>query len=1003
MKNNFKNDVLFFVLSILIFHVFNLDFSNGRSMLVKASTFNWQEAEFGTNYRDIENIADVSSSPDGMNLIAVRSPGQVYLSQDGGVSWIEKKPVGESGSSWSSSVISQDGSRILVGAYASRLYLSTDSGDNWAETGPSVGTDKNWSLAAMSSDGSIMIVGEGWGGGRLYLSVDGGDNWAETGPAVGFNREWRAVDMSSDGSKILVANSNYLYFSDDGGDSWTEDEIFENWQKVDISPDGTQMIANSLESVYVHDGIGWNEMLIPDAVEPLWRGVATNGDGTLLLAGAIGQRLFKSTDGGTIWSQFGPEPNPENYWDIFSSSNGSRIIAGTQNGPGKLFISADSGVNWGIGKIIVDDNRGWLTSASDDDGSNLIAAEGADYGRLFTSSDFGETWTERRPVGDFGRYWQAVASSSNGKYLVASILDGLIYISQDYGSTWNPVTASPPENPKSWLSLSMSGDGAKIIAGMYSGKLYVSSDFGVTWNETEPAGNQDENWKATAISSDGFSLFAGVNSGRLYKSSDFGENWDEMRPLGNNDGYWNSIASSSDGSKLITVSNDGEGQSFIFVSSDSGDTWTETQPTADGYHDWWIADINNDGSRLVTSSDTDGRLYVSSDFGENWTEEKPAGDTDQFWDAISLSGDGSQLLAGAFNGRLYLGQAGESNEPINIGPTAEKFQLDVESGFISIEGANPLSTSKVTFETEYTIITGDARIVLQTGTEMTKTGGGNFNFSEMTMENITDTLKNSSVGNIAGAVNIGIPNLRLSFSSPITVTIPVASSLNGQTLNIWYQNAGDSTWTQGPTCAVSDAKCVFQTDHATSYSAGDQPSDGNVDVPEKAKIDSWKAYLIQDNSKCSTKLKLEIKGKHFDKHIKVKIGNKNASSIKRSSSKKLTATFCFEALTNIKTDLKRKITVKNPDTNSTKAKTKIDLSLVSARFGENDFNPATFEGVKNIQQALVKLKFLQTENVTGFFGPMTIEALKAFQNSNGISPTGFVGQLTREKLAEKCH
>ena len=808
--------------------------------------------------------------------------------------------------------------------------------------------------------------------------------------------------MNLDGSKILIANSSGLYLSIDGGDSWTDAEILEDWQAVDVSPDGTKMIANSSESIYTKTEIGWNLVSMPEVVDPFWTGTATNGDGSLLLAGNSAQKLFKSTDGGTSWSQFGPEPNEGNLWRIFVSSNGSRIIAGTNNGVGSLYVSVDNGVNWGTAKIPGDGNRAWSVSASDEDGSNLIVGENNGHGRLFTSSDFGTTWTERRPTGDFGRYWESVASSSSGEYLVASVRQGLIYISNNYGSTWNPINVSPVDIPGIWSTLSMSGDGSKIIAGTYSGRLYLSADFGASWSETQPAGNVEQQWMSGDISSDGSLLLAGVDSGRLYKSSDFGENWDELRPLGDNNGYWNSISINSNGQKIIAISNDSDSQSYIFLSSDSGDTWVETQPAGSGYQNWWVNDISDDGSKIVVARSADDRLYVSADFGENWIEERPAGDTNQSWDVVSFSGDGSQLLAGVYYGRLYLGRTGALNEPINIGPTAEKFQLDIESGFISIDGENPLSTSKVTFETEYTIIAGDARIVLPTGTEMTKTGGGNFNFSEMTMENITDTLKNSSVGDIAGAVNIGIPNLRLSFSSPITVTIPVASLLNGQTLNIWYQNAGDSTWTQGPTCAVSDAKCVFQTDHATSYSAGDQPSDGNVDVPEKAKIDSWKAYLIQDNSKCSTKLKLEIKGKHFDKHIKVKIGNKSASSIKRASSKKLTATFCFETLTNIKTDLKRKVTVKNPDTNSTKAKTKIDLSLVSARFGENDFNPATFEGVKNIQQALVKLKFLQTENVTGFFGPMTIEAVKAFQNSNEISPTGFVGQLTREKLAEKC-
>jgi hypothetical protein len=36
---------------------------------------------------------------------------------------------------------------------------------------------------------------------------------------------------------------------------------------------------------------------------------------------------------------------------------------------------------------------------------------------------------------------------------------------------------------------------------------------------------------------------------------------------------------------------------------------------------------------------------------------------------------------------------------------------------------------------------------------------------------------------------------------------------------------------------------------------------------------------------------------------------------------------------------------------------------------------------------------------TGFFGPMTLEAVKNFQKANSVPPTGFVGPITRAKIA----
>jgi hypothetical protein len=163
------------------------------------------------------------------------------------------------------------------------------------------------------------------------------------------------------------------------------------------------------------------------------------------------------------------------------------------------------------------------------------------------------------------------------------------------------------------------------------------------------------------------------------------------------------------------------------------------------------------------------------------------------------------------------------NEPINVGPTLDKFQDDIDYGFIEVTGSDPLDTSKITFTTDYTIIAGSAEVVIPGDTEMTRTGGGSMDFTTMTLGDITESIRNAYVGTIAGAVSVGIPNLKLSFSQNISVTIPVGSSYNGQTLDVYYQNEGEEDWNSGLTCTVASGLCTFQTNHATKYSAGDRP------------------------------------------------------------------------------------------------------------------------------------------------------------------------------------
>lgn len=107
----------------------------------------------------------------------------------------------------------------------------------------------------------------------------------------------------------------------------------------------------------------------------------------------------------------------------------------------------------------------------------------------------------------------------------------------------------------------------------------------------------------------------------------------------------------------------------------------------------------------------------------------------------------------------------------------------------------------------------------------------------------------------------------------------------------------------------------------------------NSSSPEqtkKAKITFWKAYKYIDSNKpnCPQRLKLIINGKHFDKDANVWIGNREAASVNVQSSKKIVAKFCLTKLLNEKNNHKRKIYVKNPDTDTTEADKRIDLNNI---------------------------------------------------------------------------
>lgn len=113
---------------------------------------------------------------------------------------------------------------------------------------------------------------------------------------------------------------------------------------------------------------------------------------------------------------------------------------------------------------------------------------------------------------------------------------------------------------------------------------------------------------------------------------------------------------------------------------------------------------------------------------------------------------------------------------------------------------------------------------------------------------------------------------------------------------------------------------------------GDESQDEEDDevAVEKAKITSWKAVQYEKpGASCAKRIKLIIKGRHFDRDAEVKIGNRKAFSVEKKSSKELVAKFCLEKLLRIKTSFKRNIWVNNPDADEEKANKKIDLSQFS--------------------------------------------------------------------------
>ena len=308
-------------------------------------------------------------------------------------------------------------------------------------------------------------------------------------------------------------------------------------------------------------GQNWN---LSDAPSLIWQSLAGSLDGTNLVAASLydtsgsdpGQ-IYTSTNGGQNWN---PTSAPINYWfSVASSADGLRLIAaadGDPNGntPGPIWLSTNGGLTW---------------------------------------------QTNSAPQ----TYWQTVASSTNGQVLVGNAYGDGIYISTNFGSSWNLASNAPTSG--NWLSLTISANGSKIYATDGNG-IYVSTNTGVTWTNSAPV---SDIWSPITCSQDGSRVFAGIRSvasGAIYVSTNSGATWGLSY---NQNLSWQCLAMSANGSTVFA----GAYGDSLYLSTNGGASWNPQNTSANlpGSANWYCNYCSANGGSLVAGANDGVTIYIA--------------------------------------------------------------------------------------------------------------------------------------------------------------------------------------------------------------------------------------------------------------------------------------------------------------------------------------------------------------------------------------------------------
>ena len=584
-------------------------------------------------------VTDIIGDATDANKFYVGSAsGGVWKTTDGGATFT---PIFENAGSLSTGALAIDptDSDILyvgtgesnpgggsVAAPGDGVWKTTDGGTTWTHLGLAetryigrVAVDpQNPNTVFVAALGNLFSTNEERG---LYRSTNGGTTWTKV---LFVNNQTGAVDVAIDPTnsnriyaatwerirfpddRILGGPGSAIWRSDDGGTTWTEltsglpasstepgrigiavapsspSTIYAVYADTSGDFEGfyrstnggttwTEQTASGLSSSSFYSTFGWwfgRIWIHPDNANEIW---------------ADGVRLYRSTNGGSSFSQIGNSMHVDHHAQWFYPPNPDIIIKGNDGG---VYRSTNGGSSWThfdnlpitqfYAMEVDPTDLGHMLGGTQDNGTNRT-----DTGSL-------DDW--ENILGGDG--FTVLVDPNNSNVIYAESQFGNMSKSTNGGNSFSSAT-SGISGRKNWhtpfvIDPNSSGSGSTTVLYYGSHQLYRSTNSASSW---------------TSISGDLTDGDGGVN-GVVY-------------------GTITTIAVAPSDSNTIYVGTD---DANVWVTTNVGSSWTRIDA---GLPERWITrvavDPNNDGVAYATLSgfkqdDPLPHVFRTTDFGANWTD-----------------------------------------------------------------------------------------------------------------------------------------------------------------------------------------------------------------------------------------------------------------------------------------------------------------------------------------------------------------------------------------------
>jgi len=516
---------------------------------------------------------------------------------------------------------------VLTGSCTRGMSRSTDGGATWTPLDQTDHVSENG--FAVEPDGSLLVATSA----GLARSVDEGSTWDF------LDREARYATLP-DGSSGPTGEITYRFLE---------------------LADGRIIAGTEARGVWVREDGIWSQLGLDSSI--VYALAETPGGN--LLAGARGDFIQRSNDGGATW-QPSAEGVPDSYvhsivvhggsifagtgvglarsdddghtWQhiaeplvgnrIFSllALNDGRMLAGSYAhvwlGSGEAWEIVDPGLtpdeSWAVhshGDRLLAGTKAGVLQSNDRGRSWLFAGESSTVYNFLTSSD-GDVLA----AGDLGLMsvsdWQpraglehrgwSLAEAAPGVILVGTLTDGLYRFDAD---GWSKPEAGPDHQQIFHMLRTQSGtiiaSTGAIIDKQKSGGIWISRDEGQTWT-LQWVG---KNVYRTVELSDG-TLFAGARRCHVLSSSDGGTTWSACAPAVEHE------------AKTYTIGVDHLDRIFLGAGG-------QLLRSADKAQSWTVLDQGIDGVSIYALTETPEHILVaatnvgmfrSEDGGDTWSQ-----------------------------------------------------------------------------------------------------------------------------------------------------------------------------------------------------------------------------------------------------------------------------------------------------------------------------------------------------------------------------------------------